>query len=238
MPTSGTTTFSISRDDIINRAYRLLGVTSSGQTPSTDLVSDASFALNTLVKAWQADGMPLWAIRSYSVSLTNGDATYNIGNGQTVNTPKPLKLTQAFNHDSVSDVDIPMRILTRQEYNMLGNKTSSGNPIQIFYDPQRTYGILSVFPVPTSTEATNNTIVIHYQRPFEDFNASTDELDFPQEWFDAVCYGLACRLAPEAGISSTDRKQLWQEMTIIKNEALGFGTEEGSIHFTASLRNW
>ena len=238
MPTSGTTTFSISRDDIIKRAYRLLGVTSAGQTPSTDLVSDASFALNTLVKAWQADGMPLWAIRSYSVTLTDGDATYTIGNGQTVNTPKPLKLTQAFNHDSVSDVDIPMRILTRQEYNMLGNKTSSGNPIQIFYDPQRTYGILSVFPVPTSTEATNNTIVIHYQRPFEDFNASTDELDFPQEWFDAVCYGLACRLAPEAGISSTDRKQLWQEMTIIKSEALGFGTEEGSIHFTASLRNW
>ena len=238
MPTSGTTTFSISRDDIIKRAYRLLGVTSAGQTPSTDLVSDASFALNTLVKAWQADGMPLWAIRSYSVPLTDGDATYNIGNGQTINTPKPLKLTQAFNHDSVSDVDIPMRILTRQEYNMLGNKTSSGNPIQIFYDPQRTYGILSVFPVPTSTEATNNTIVIHYQRPFEDFNASTDELDFPQEWFDAVCYGLACRLAPEACISSTDRKQLWQEMTIIKNEALGFGTEEGSIHFTASLRNW
>ena len=132
MSTSGTTVFSVSRDDIIKRAYRLLGVIAAGQTPSTDLVSDASFALNTLVKAWQADGMPLWAIRSYSIPLTASTATYNIGVGQTINTPKPLKLTQAFNHDLVSNVDIPMRILTRQEYNMLGNKTSSGNPIQIF----------------------------------------------------------------------------------------------------------
>lgn len=238
MPTSGTTIYSTTRDDIIKRALRLLGVLAQGETPTADQVSEAAVALNGLVKAWQADGMPLWAIRSYNVPLTATVASYRIGVGQAIPTPRPLKITQAFNHNTSSNVDVPMRVLTRQEYNMLGNKTSAGNPIQVFYDPQRDYGDLYVFPVPTATEAASNVITITYQRPFEDFNASTDAPDFPQEWYDAVTYGLATRLAPEYGISTPDRKTLWQEMTIIKQDALNFGLEEGSLYFQRDNRSW
>jgi hypothetical protein len=81
-------------------------------------------------------------------------------------------------------------------------------------------------------------VIIYYQRPYEDFDTSIDEPDFPQEWFDALAYGLACRLAPEYGISLQDRKQLWQEMTIIKQEALNFGLETGSLFFGIDLRTW
>lgn len=238
MATSGSTDFSVSRDDIIKRALRLIGVVAQGETPTTDQTTEAALALNGLVKAWQSDGMPLWALKTYSVPLTDGSASYRIGVGQTVNTPKPLKIIQAYNSDSTSNVDVPIRIITKQEYNILGNKTSSGNPIQVYYDPQNTYGDLYVFPVPTSVEAAANTIKIIYQRPFEDFDASTDTPDFPQEWYDALTYGLACRLAPEYGLPSTERKLLWQEMNIIKTEALSFGTEEGSLYFGVERRSW
>lgn len=67
MATSGSTNFSINRDDIIKRALRLIGVLPQGESPSTDQVTEASLALNGLVKAWQADGMPLWAIRTSSL---------------------------------------------------------------------------------------------------------------------------------------------------------------------------
>lgn len=238
MPTSGSTDFSVTRDDIIKRALRLIGVLAQGETPTTDQTTEAALALNGLVKAWQVDGMPLWAIKTYNVSLTNGTSSYRIGIGQTVNTPKPLKVIQAFNHNLDSNVDVPMRIITHQEYNMLGNKTSSGNPIQVYYEPQNTYGDLYVFPVPTSTEAADNVITLIYQRPFEDFDISTDTPDFPQEWYDALAYGLACRLAPEYGLPSTARKQLWQEMTLIKQDALNFGLEEGSLYFQTDKRTW
>jgi hypothetical protein len=238
MTTSNSTDFSVSRDDIIKRALRLLGVLAQGETPSTDQVTEAALALNGLVKAWQADGMPLWAIKSYNVPLTAAVASYRIGLSQAIPTPKPLKITQVYNHNTSSSVDIPMRVLTRQEYNMLGNKTSSGNPIQVFYDPQNSYGDLYVFPVPTATEAASNVITIHYQRPFEDFDASTDTPDFPQEWYDAITYGLATRLAPEYGLSSIDRKALWQEMVSIKQEALNFGLENGSLYFGVERRSW
>jgi len=236
--TSGSTDFSVTRDDIIKRALRLIGVLAQGETPTTDQTTEAALALNGLVKAWQTDGMPLWALKTYSVPLSAGTSSYRIGLTQTVNIPKPLKVIQAYNHNTTSNVDIPMRVLTKQEYNMLGNKTSSGNPIQIYYDPQVSYGDLFVFPVPTSTEASANTIKIVYQRPFEDFDASTDTPDFPQEWYDAFTYGLACRLAPEYGVASSDRKILVQEMTIIKSDALNFGLEEGSLYFQREFRGW
>jgi len=236
--TSGSTDFSVTRDDIIKRALRLIGVLAQGETPTTDQTSEAAHALNGLVKAWQADGMPLWALKSYSVPLTATVASYRIGLGQVIPTPKPLKIIQAYNHSVTSNVDIPMRILTKQEYNMLGNKTSAGNPIQIYYDPQVSYGDLYVFPVPSTVEQAANTITLVYQRPFEDFDASTDTPDFPQEWYDAIAYGLATRLAPEYGVDATARKLLWQEMTVIKNDALNFGLEEGSLYFGVERRGW
>jgi len=75
-------------------------------------------------------------------------------------------------------------------------------------------------------------------RPFEDAGSSTDNQDFPQEWYDVLSYGLATRLAPEYGLPIEDRRTLLQEYMQIKNDALSFGTEEGSFYFQADLRNW
>ena len=238
MATSGNSNYTTTRDEIIKRALRLLGVIAQGQVPSADQYSEAAIALNSLVKALQADGMPLWAMKQYAMSIVAGQNSYEIGTGLSVNIAKPLKIYQAWLHDINSNIDVPMRILTRQEYNILGNKTTSGMPIQIFYEPLRDSGVLHVFPTPDSYSQTNKTLYIVYQRPFEDLDASTDNPDFPQEWYDAVTYGLATRLAPEYGLPSSDRKTLWQEATIIKQEALNFGLEEGSLYFGVERRGW
>ena len=232
MATSGTTAYSTNRDDIIKRALRLIGAISQGETPTALQVSEAATALNSLVKAWAADGMPLWAITERTLPLVSGQSVYSISN------PKPLKVLQAWNHNTTSNVDVPMRIITQAEYNILGNKTSSGNPIQVYYDPRRSNGEMHLFPVPSTTEQTANNIHYVCQIPFEDFNSATDEPDFPQEWYDAITYGLATRLAPEYGVPIADRKTLWQEMSIIKQEALNFGLEEGSLYFGVERRAW
>jgi hypothetical protein len=238
LSTSGTTSFAVSRDDIIKRALRLVGAISQGQTPSTAVIDETNFALSCLVKALEADGMPIWAITSISIPVTAGVNSYTIGIGLTVNTSKPLKIFQAYNHDSNSNIDIPMRILTQQEYNRLGNKTTSGNPIQIYYQPLRDSGVLHVFPTPSSVEVGVNTIVIWYQRPYEDTGISTNNQDFPQEWYDVLCYGLAVRIAPEYGLPIEDRKALLQDYMMVKTDALGFGTEEGSLYFQSDQRDW
>ena len=238
MATSGSTDFTLTRDQIISGALRLTGELAQGESPTSTQISEASEALNIMVKAWQADGMPLWALKTQTISLTAGVNSYRIGVGQTVNTPKPLKVIQAWNRVSSSSIDIPMRIITKQEYNILGNKTSSGNPIQVYYEPLNTYGDLYVFPTPTATEAAANSIYIVYQRPFEDFDATSDTPDFPQEWFEALKYGLAVRLAGEYTIDIETRKMLQIEAKMAKDAALSFGTEEGSMYFMVDRRNW
>ena len=62
------------------------------------------------------------------------------------------------------------------------------------------------------------------------------EFEFPSEWFDALKYGLAFRLAGEYGVSLQDRRQLMQEAALMKNEVLLYGTEEGSIKFSPDNR--
>ena len=229
MSTSGSTDFTTDRNTIIDRAYSIAGIVGEEETPTTEQYTRAAIALNMMLKAFQSYGMPLWAIKSYSVPLTLSTATYRIGDGQDIDTPKPLKIIQAYNHNTSTNVDIPIRIITRDEYNRLGNKTSSGNPIQITYDVQSTYGDLSLFPVPDSTSVTNNQIKIFYQRPFEDFDVSTDEPDFPQEWFEAIVWGLAYRLAAEYQMPILHRNILKTDAKEFLDLALSFGTEEGSL---------
>lgn len=229
MSTSNSTNFSITRDEIIGGALRLSGVVAEGSTPTSDQITTAAQALNMLIKALQVDGMPLWAVKEYTMSLTASTGSYNIGIGETINTPKPLKVLQAYLRNTTSNIDIPLRLVTRDEYNRLGNKISTGVPSQLWYNPQRDKGTITIYPIPGTTEASTYTITLIYQRPFEDFDASTDNPDFPQEWYEAIKYGLAVRMAGEYGVPLEDRRQLMQEYILIKNDALGFGTEEGSF---------
>lgn len=238
MATSNSSNFSTTRNDIIKGALRLCGAVALGETPTADQYTEAAETLNMMAKAWQADGMALWALKEYTLGLTLDAKTYNIGVGQTVDIDKPLKITQAILHDTTTNVDIPMRIITRDEYNRLGNKSTNGQPIQIYYEPLRDYGVLHVFPPANSAAVTAKQIKFTYMRPFEDFDTSTDEPDFPQEWYDALKYGLASRLAGEYGISMEDRQQLLREAMKIKEEALSFGGEEGSFFFTADYRKY
>jgi hypothetical protein len=235
MATSSSTNFSTNRDNLVKSALRIIGAIAQGESPTSDMTTEASEALNMMVKAWEADGMPLWAIKEYSITLVASTASYRIGLSQTVNIPKPLKVIQAYYENG--DIDIPMTQLTRQEYNSLGNKTTEGSPIQFYYDPQREYGDLYLFPVPDTTAA-SNTVRIVYQRPFEDFDASSDEPDFPQEWFEALKFGLAYRLAPEYGCTLEQIGMLGRMAKEFKEAALAFGLEEGSYFFERDIRTW
>lgn len=238
MTTSGSVDYNATRDELIRGAYRLAGIVAEGELPTTEQYTYGSEALNMMAKAFQVDGMPLWAIKSYSITLVSGQESYRIGVGESVDTPKPLKIIQAYNHNTSTGIDIPMRIITRDEYNRLGYKISSGNPIQIFYDPQNSYGDLYTFPIADATTASTNQIVIFYQRPFEDFDASTDTPDFPQEWLEALKWNLGYRLAVEYQMPILHRNNLKADAEQFKLMALGFGTEEGSLFIRPSPQLW
>ena len=77
-----------------------------------------------------------------------------------------------------------------------------------------------------------------YQRPFEDFDASADEPDFPSEWFEALKFNLALRLAPEYGVPTESFSMIKNLAKETKDAALSFGTEEGGFYFEVDKRTW
>lgn len=231
MALSGNTDFAITRDQLIIGALRVVGAIAQGEVPTTVQITEAGEALNMLIKSWQAMGMSIWVTKEYPLTLLNGVSTY-------VPTTKLLKVIQAFNRNTITKIDIPMRILTRDEYNRLGNKTSTGNPIQLYHEPQLTTSSVKVFPVPSAVEAGQNTIIMVYQKEFDDMDTGTDNPEFPHEFFDALKFGLASRLSFEYGMELADIKNLQMQAEMLKQDALSFGTEEGSMYLQVDVRYW
>jgi hypothetical protein len=96
-----------------------------------------------------------------------------------------------------------------------------------------------LFPVPDTVTADDGyTVTLVYQRPYEDFDAASDTPDFPQEWYDALKFGLADRLSIEYGCSIEDRNDIEQKAKDLKNDALSMGTEEGGFYFQMDNRAW
>jgi hypothetical protein len=236
MATSNSTNFATSRDNLIKGALRLVGGIGQGETPTTDQTSEAADTLNMMIKGFMGYGMPLWAVKRTNVTLVAATKSYSIGLSATVNTPKPLKIYQAYRHNNTTNIDVPLQIVSRQEYEQLSGKTSSGPPNQVYYEPLLSTGTLYVYPAPDSSTATNEVITIVYQRPFEDFDAAGDEPDFPQEWYEVIKYGLAVRLAGEYGLERFSRKALKDEFEKLLELAQGFNQEEVSIYFSPDQR--
>lgn len=228
MATSGTTTWEMNRNSVISSALRKLSVLPSGGSASTSQISDASDALNAMIKGFHADGMPLWAIKEYTFTTTASTSNYTIGSGQTLDTPMPLKVIQGYRIEQSGATNIPLQVYNHYDYNLLPQNATSGEPVNLFYQPFSTYGTIKLWPTPIDA---TTTITIVYQRPFEDMNTSTDTFDFPAYWTEALIYGLAWRLAPEYGIPLQDRQDMKKDAEYFHQLAMSFGTEEGSMFF-------
>lgn len=83
MTTSGTTTFSRNRDQIIESALRKIGAFESGETPDSASVTEASDALNVMVKHWQATGVHIWRTTEATLFPQLGQVRYTLGSTST-----------------------------------------------------------------------------------------------------------------------------------------------------------
>jgi len=229
MATSGDTTFSVDRDTLIKASLRLIGVGIIDEDPTPTEISNASEALNMMLKAWQADGLQLWQIRSYDLTPVAGIYQYNLGAANVGE--RPLRIIEAYRRETSTVIDVPLTRLSREEYYKLSDKNTQGTPSNYYFDPQLTNSVLNVWPAPDSDFASNSTIHLLYHKPIDDMDASTNDFEIPQEWYEAVKYGLAVRLAPEYGLGLQTRRFLKFEADEIKEKVLDWDTEDASIFF-------
>lgn len=234
--------YSVTRDQIILTALRKCGVVEPGDTSATidpNVISNCAQALNLMVKQWMTYGIKLWTVTEYSLPLTTNKASYVIApSGGDFTADKPVKLIQAFlRNNAVSPaVDIPMQILSKQEYNWLGSKFSTGTTNSIFMDIGVTSSTVYVFLTPDVITSTNYTLHLVVQRPISDLINSTDVPDFPNEWMQALVWGLADQLALEYGLPMNHRQEITMKAEKYRNDLEDWDTEYASTLFIPDMR--
>lgn len=232
--------------DLINRAMTDIGAIDpeGGVTPTTLQRTDALQVFNFLVTSWMALGMQVWCQKTGTYALGAGVAQPTVGPGGVINIARPEEITQAWLRDVNSLNDIPIRIISREEYNNLSFKPAAGSPNCLFYDPQydlpgtnsgaSAKGLISLWPVPDAATVAQYDLYFIYTRPIQDFNATSDGLDFPQEWYDPLRWNLALSLGPSYEIPA----QKWDRIKIMAKEtldlALSFDREGESVYISPS----
>ena len=230
MSTSGTFSFTMSRDDTISAALRLTGAFGDQDViPPADIANCAQ-ALNILVKELVTEGLPLWCVQDLGIPMVAGQAAYNLSTAS--GNILPPRILFLYLRDSTGK-DVTVTIVSRYDYDTLGSKTSQGRPNQAYYDPQLGAGSLVLYNVPQ-----DNTTTLHvvYQRQIMDFNLATDNPDFPQEAYRLLKWCLADEIALEYQTPADVRQEIGLRAGTYRKNFFAFEQEQTSIFFTPSER--
>lgn len=277
MTTSGTYSFSVSRDDIIRQAMLNIGKLGEGETPTASDTADCARILNMVVKQWQgtadfAPGLKTWTRRRGYLFLSGTSGQYQLG-------PAAIGWTKSFKKTTLTSValsgsstlvldsstgltigdhigvdiggdlfwttiltvtpsitvaapltadaqagavvysyttvstqpvvieavvlrdtdnsDTPLRFLEQQDYDLLPSKTdnlSAADPAAVYHEFQ--LGTSYLYTDTWGSVDMTKYLVITYMEAIQDFNNPLDTPEYPQEWFLALCWGLAEQIAP------------------------------------------
>lgn len=187
--------FASTRTQILERAFRELGVLSPGDRMSAEQEAQGVQALNALVKSWQARRTFLWTMQTFTQSLTGSVGTYNLPTG----TPFAC-VDSGWIRDS-NNVDTPIQRINFSEFQSITQKTLTGVPSHFYADTST----VSIWPIPLDSTYTfvGSGIV-----RLKDWDAPGGTGEFPPHWENALTFGVAYDLSPEYFIPTGERTDL------------------------------
>ena len=232
MSVSGSIDFNMVANQIIRKAFQILGVAAEGESVSADMYARGLESLNLLIKTWSAQEH-LWTRESQSLTLVAGQAPYVI-------TPKPMRILSARRKNTASGYETPMTMWARQQYLDQPNKTTSlSTPVNFYYDPQRAIGTLYVWPAPSAQVAAAFTIEMEVLRRMDDMDASNNDADLPQEWLQALIWNLADDLITEYPVNDGNiASKIERKAAMLYADLKGWDNEPASIFLSPDVMPW
>lgn len=232
MTTSSTYTFDVSSDDVCKAALRSLGVIGTGETPGTEDYTNCRFALNLILKSLPIETWLLWCYNDIAVPLVSGTASYTLGPTGTVVGVRPNRIAKAWMRDANNN-DIPMVQLARTDYEMLTPKDTPGIPVNYYYDPQLTNGVLYTWPVINDS---GYTMYVSNQRTIQDITTGTQTFDLPQEWFQPLRWMLADELSHEYVLNLQKVEFIKARADMWREKMSNYTREEPGVYFTPNFQ--
>jgi len=129
---------------------------------------------------------------------------------------------------------IPMTQMSREEYDSLSRKDSTGIPLQFYVDTQATFNDIYIWPTPI---ATGPVVRLDVQRQLDSPFSVNDDVAFPAEWFLPLATNLAWVSSAKYGVPVNDTRRLQQMAAQYYDMANDFDFEWGtSIFFQPNRR--
>ena len=224
MATSGTRTFTLYVNEIIEEAYSRIG----GETITGKESSSARRSLNLLFKEWSNRSIQLWSVSESTQTLTSGTANYTL-NSYTIDVEEAvISVTNA--DDTRTDYE--MERISRDDYLRIPDKSNSGRPSQYFVDKQLT-PIIYLYPTPDDAD----TFRYKERKALEDITAATESVDIPNRFLPCAISGLAYYLSLKRPQIEMQRRQelkmLYEEEF---NRAMQDNREKVDVKITPDLR--
>jgi hypothetical protein len=215
MTTSGTTTFNLDLNDIVEEAFERCG---AELRTGYDLRT-ARRSLNLLTIEWANRGINLWTIEQGSIPLVQGQIVYNLP-VDTIDLLEHVVRTQT----GQQQTDITINRISIDTYSTIPNKNAQGRPIQVWINrqsgAQNLSGVqapnINVWPAPDQ----NNyyTFVYWRLRRLQDAGDGVTTQDIPFRFLPCMVAGLAYHLslkipgALERSMSlKAQYEELWQQ---------------------------
>jgi len=179
---------------LVTDALSLLKVTESGEAITNSEAQDGMRALNQLIDSWANESYMIYRKVQRTHALTSGTGQYSIGSGATINTTRPVKISQAYVRDS-NNADYPINCrINNQQWSRILLKSLSGTyPEFLYYRPSYPNGEINLYPEPGS----GLTLYMECWDQFSAYTAITDSIALPPGYERALKYNLAIELAPE-----------------------------------------
>lgn len=201
MTTSGTATFNLEFDDLIEEAYERCGIEDrDGYDMRT-----ARRSLNLMFAEWANRGLNLWTIEQREITMVAGQPEYTMPS-DTVNALSAVIRT---NPGTQQQQDITIDRISQNEYLHLPDKLTTSRPAQ--YYVQRTVPTkLFVYPAPDNTQP----YIFRYYaiRRIQDAGAYTDTADISFRFLPALAAGLAYHMSIKKAPERTMMlKQIYDE---------------------------
>ncbi len=176
------------------------GLLQPGEDPNSEDLATYMGRLNDLINLWQTQGLKLWLEEDIEVPLVAGQRMYQLGPDGDVDMVKPTRVKEGYFVEASGTTRRPLMPIARQEDTTLSNVTQTGPINSYFVDKQQLTLDIYFWLTPDAQAVLGETHLI-IQNQVVNFISLTETMNFPQEWFMALHWGLAdeiCTGQPQA----------------------------------------
>lgn len=184
--------------DIINSAFRLVGVLDPGETPSASESQTGLERLNALVDAWAVDRISEYSINPVTVTLTTGTEAYTV-------TPRVVRVqtatvtVPAASGGGNGSFSFPVKVLTAEQWAAMPKRAATAaQPSFAWFDAAFPTAQVHVYPV-MGTVVGTRTLNLYAWKSLAQWATLATDIAIPPAYLKAIQYNLAVDLAPEFG---------------------------------------